>query len=87
MTLALEYYLEKQNCKSKKGYDCSYPGWCALCGNLEYNEEHIQYIDDFSNANFKYDNQVTLQLIGPKESPYEGRFISVLINIPYDYPN
>ena len=56
MTLALEYYMEKQNCKSKKGYECSYPGWCALCGNLEYNEDHIQYIDDFSHANFKNDS-------------------------------
>ena len=57
------------------------------CGNLDFNEEDLKLIDGFSQANFKYNGQICLQIIGPDASVYAGRFYNLFINIPTNYPN
>ena len=86
MSTVIEYY-SKLKCKAEKGYTCQYPGYCVYCSNLAFSEDIVRCIDNFSTANFKHMKTISLQIIGPSGSIYDGRYYQLLINIPVNYPS
>ena len=87
MSKCIEYFAETIKCRNKsKGYKCTSIGWCSQCGNLEYNEEVLVCILDFSKASFKSKNRINLELVGPKHSLYEDRILQLTIKVPDKFP-
>lgn len=86
MSTCIEHFT-KSKCKAQQGYECQFKGYCAYCGDFEFNEEDLKLIDGFSQANFKYNSQICLQIIGPQGSVYAGRYYNLFVNIPTNYPD
>lgn len=50
-----EYY-STMKCKGRKGYQCQYlecQAWCQYCGFMDYSDEDLRCLDDFSSAYIK----------------------------------
>jgi ubiquitin-protein ligase len=76
-------------CKAQKGYPCNYlefGAWCKYCGFMDYSDEDLRSLDDFSSAHIKSTQQLHVQLIGPDNTPYNRKYYQLIINIPDDYP-
>lgn len=86
MSTVMEYY-SKLRCKAEKGYACQYPGYCVYCANLAFSEDTIRCIDNFSKAAWKHQKTISMQIIGPSDSIYDGRYYQLYIKIPVNYPS
>ena len=55
-----EYY-STMNCKARKGYQCNYlecGAWCQYCGFMDYSNEDLRCLDDFSSSHVKTTQQL-----------------------------
>jgi hypothetical protein len=74
----LEYYsASNMKCKGQKGYECNYiacQAWCKYCGYLDFSDDDLRCLDDFSNSHVKHTKKLHVQLIGPNNTPYNNKF-------------
>ena len=86
----MEYYSAKNMvCKGQKGYECNYlscGAWCKYCGYVDFSDEDLKCLDDFSSSNIKKSKKLHIQLIGPDNTPYNRKFYQLVVTIPNNYP-
>ena len=80
-------YYGLQLCMNKEKV-CGNEGWCVHCSSLELLErkDDLNYLDDILTDNFKFIQQITFMVLGPKGTPYESNKYQIDIDIPDKYP-